>query len=64
MSDQYPLHLIAKKPNSYGFSGLNRSAHIRAEEDWLDRLMTAPETRMMPPAPPAPACWWLWIIGR
>jgi NAD+ diphosphatase len=48
MSDQYPLHLIAKKPNSYGFSGLDRSAHIREEKGWLDRLMTAPETRIVP----------------
>ena len=48
MSDQYPLHLIAKKPNFYGFSGLDRSAHIREEEGWLDRLMTAPETRIVP----------------
>ena len=48
MSDQYPLHLIVKKPNFYGFSGLDRSAHIREEEGWVDRLMTAPETRIVP----------------
>ena len=48
MSDQYPLHLIVKKPNFYGFSGLDRSAHIREEEGWLDRLMTVPETRIVP----------------
>jgi len=48
MSDDYPLHLIAKRPNFYGFSGLDRSAHIREEEGWLDRLLDAPETRIVP----------------
>jgi len=48
MSDSYPLHLIAKRPNYYGFSGLDRSAHIREEEGWLERLILEPETRLVP----------------
>lgn len=48
MSDSYPLHLIAKRPNHYGFSGLDRSAHIREEEGWLERLILEPETRLVP----------------
>ena len=47
MSQNYPTHLIGKRPNFYGFSGLNRSAHIREEDGWLDRLMDLPETRFV-----------------
>lgn len=48
MSEEYPLHLIAKKPNFYGFSGLDRSAHIREDEGWIDRLLGTPDTRLVP----------------
>ena len=45
---EYPLHLIAKKPNFYGFSGLDRSAHIREDEAWIDRLLATPDTCIVP----------------
>ena len=38
MPELYPLHLLNKKPNFYGFSGLDRSAHIRQDEGWLKIL--------------------------
>ena len=38
MLEPYPLHLLNKKPNFYGFSGLDRSAHIRQDDDWLEKL--------------------------
>lgn len=48
MSDEYPLDLIRRQPNIYGFSGLDRSAHIREEEGWLARLLGLAETRIVP----------------
>ena len=48
MSEPYPLHLTRKRPNFYGFSGLDRSAHIRDDAGWLDRLLTVPETLFVP----------------
>lgn len=48
MSDDYPFDLIAKRPNHYGFGGLDRSAHIREEEGWLETLLNLPETRLVP----------------
>ena len=38
MLEPYPFHLINRKPNFYGFSGLHRSAHVREETDWLAKL--------------------------
>ena len=40
--------LIEKRPNFYGFGGLDRSAHIREREGWLDELLERPETRLVP----------------
>ena len=48
MSDNFPFHLLTKRPNFYGFSGLQRSAHIREEEDWLEQLLDVPGTRIVP----------------
>ncbi len=49
-----PLHdatvtdLITKRPNIYGFSGLDRSAHIREREGWLTELLEISTTRLVP----------------
>lgn len=48
MSDQYPLDLTRRQPNIYGFSGLDRSAHLREEEGWLERLVGDATTRLVP----------------
>lgn len=48
MSDRYPLDLTRRQPNIYGFSGLDRSAHIREEEGWLERLVQEATTRLIP----------------
>lgn len=40
--------LISKRPNVYGFSGLDRSAHIRENEGWLDELLERPSTVLVP----------------
>lgn len=40
--------LIDKRPNFYGFGGLDRSAHIREREGWLDELLALPSTRLVP----------------
>src|SRR3546814_14964832 len=40
--------LIDKFPNVYGFGGLDRSAHLRAHEDWLEELLDRPDTRLVP----------------
>jgi len=40
--------LIDKRPNFYGFGGLDRSAHIREREGWLDELLDHPATRLVP----------------
>lgn len=40
--------LISKRPNIYGFSGLDRSAHIREREGWLDELLQRADTRIIP----------------
>ena len=39
MSKSYPLHLLNKKPNFYGFSGLDRAAHIRLDEEWFKKIV-------------------------
>ncbi|EDP66488.1 NUDIX hydrolase [alpha proteobacterium BAL199] len=39
--------LIEKRPNFYGFGGLDRSAHIREREGWLDELLARPDTRLV-----------------
>ena len=39
--------LIDKRPNFYGFGGLDRSAHIREREGWLDELLDRPDTRLV-----------------
>lgn len=48
MSEDYPLHLIARRPAAYGFGGLDRSAHLREDENWLDGLLERAETRLVP----------------
>ena len=48
MSDKYPLDLTRRQPNIYGFSGLDRSAHLREEEGWLERLVGDATTRLVP----------------
>ena len=48
MSDQYPLDLTRRKPNIYGFSGLDRSALLREEEGQLERLAVDETTRLVP----------------
>ena len=40
--------LIDKFPNVYGFGGLDRSAHLRARESWLEELLARPDTRLVP----------------
>ncbi len=40
--------LITKRPNVYGFGGLDRSAHIREREGWLDELLERPDTVLVP----------------
>jgi NAD+ diphosphatase len=40
--------LITKRPNVYGFGGLDRSAHIREREGWLDELLERPDTVIVP----------------
>lgn len=44
----YPFHLITKQPNFYGFGGLDRSAHTREEESWLERLLDDASTKLVP----------------
>ena len=39
MSKSYPLHLLIKKPNFYGFSGLDRAAHIRLDDEWFKKIV-------------------------
>jgi len=39
--------LIDKRPNFYGFGGLDRSAHIREREGWLDELLDRPDTMLV-----------------
>ena len=39
MSESYPLHLINKKPNFYGFSGLDRAAHTRLDDEWFEKIL-------------------------
>ena len=39
MSKSYPLHLLNKKPNFYGFSGLDRAAHIRLDDEWFKKIV-------------------------
>ena len=48
MQELFPIHLIRRQPNFYGFSGLDRSAHIREEEGWLERLLGLPDTKLVP----------------
>ena len=48
MSDKYPLDLTRRQPNIYGFSGLDRSAHLREEEGWLEKLVSDATTRLVP----------------
>jgi NAD+ diphosphatase len=48
MTSGYPLDLTRRKPNIYGFSGLDRSAHLREEEGWLERLVGDETTRLVP----------------
>ena len=48
MSDGYPLHLISRRPAAYGFGGLERSAHLREGEDWLETLLGRAGTRLVP----------------
>lgn len=47
--DSVPVtDLITKRPNVYGFGGLDRSAHIRERESWLDELLERPGTVIVP----------------
>ena len=39
--------LIDKRPNFYGFGGLDRSAHVREREGWLDELLERADTRLV-----------------
>ena len=39
MSESYPLHLMNKKPNFYGFSGLDRAAHTRLDDEWFEKIL-------------------------
>ncbi|WP_420403249.1 NAD(+) diphosphatase [Nisaea sp.] len=48
MTSGYPLDLTRRQPNIYGFSGLDRSAHLREEEGWLERLVGDEGTRLVP----------------
>jgi len=48
MTSGYPLDLTRRQPNIYGFSGLDRSAHLREEENWLERLVGDASTRLVP----------------
>lgn len=48
MASHYPLDLTRRRPNIYGFSGLDRSAHFREEEGWLERLLEDGTTRIVP----------------
>lgn len=40
--------LIDKRPNFYGFGEIDRSAHIRQREGWLDELLDRGDTRLVP----------------
>ncbi len=48
MSDIYPFHLFDKRPNTYGFSGLDRAAHLREPADWLEQIMAGEAVRLVP----------------
>ena len=45
MSESYPLHLMNKKPNFYGFSGLDRAAHTRLDDEWFEKILQQSEAR-------------------
>ena len=47
MFEPYPVHLIDRKPNFYGFSGLHRSAHVREETDWLVKLENQGDVKLL-----------------
>ncbi len=40
--------LVAMHVNFYAGSGLDRSAHVRRDADWLERALHAPSTRLVP----------------
>ena len=48
MQSEAPFDLITKRPNFYGFSGLDRSAHVREREGWLESLLAVTSTRIVP----------------
>ena len=48
-SESKPItDLITKRPNFYGFGGLDRSAHIREQEGWLEQLLEVETTLLVP----------------
>ncbi len=44
----YPFDLTRRPPNFFAFGGVDRLAHVRERESWLDELLAQPETRLVP----------------
>lgn len=48
MTNFDPFDLTAFRPNHFGFGGLDRAAHLREKENWLEALQADPATLVVP----------------
>ena len=44
----FPDDLTRRPPNYFAFGGIDRSAHVREQEGWLDAVVARPDTRLVP----------------
>lgn len=47
MTERFPFDLVRKRPNIFGFSGLDRRAHLRHEPDHIDENLAHDDARLV-----------------